>query len=320
MVKDIFTRHTLMGIATENGKPRLRDGIPVQWADPILTRAEFDKLQKVIAANKRVKTHDDTEGPVTGLVFCWCGEPMHSNTVRNKRKLKDGTVREHEYQYIRCKSITKLIPCEHRTTWPLRYFYGEITRAVLYPLMNTPLVKRTFIPGQDHEAEIKSLTEGLTNLSQNLATAPAGSIVATTILETMTKHEERLNSLKAMPKVADRWETEPLGMSFGDKWFTESEGLTLDAEWREHKKLLLQIGYRFYIGGPRNAPFGRHYYPADIESRAVDLDGGKADAEWLADWLAEVSETQRTATPLELAPVRPYGDYYAESEKNTQSA
>lgn len=315
MVREIFTRHTLMGVATENGKPRMKDGMPVRWADPILSRSEFDKLQKVIKANKRTKQHDDTEGPVTGIVYCWCGQPMHTNTVRYKKKLKNGMVRHHTYQYMRCKSITKGIPCEWRTTWPLRYFYGEITRAVLFPLMNVPIVKRTFIPGEDHTSEIETLEEALTNLTANFDKAPEGP-VADAFIARMTQHADRIKELKALPSVPDHWETEETGESFGDKWFAAGEDAeSLDDEWRARKALLLQLGYRFYVGGPRDAPFGRHFYPADFESRAVGIEGGQANAEWLADWMAEVAETQRTATPLDLAPLRPYSDYYGKNEE-----
>lgn len=240
MLKAILTRPTIMGLSMQDGKVRLRNGLPVQWAKPIVSKSEFGRLQAVIAANSFAKL-PETANPMTGLVYCWCGEPMHSSTARNKRKLKDGTVREHTYFYMRYRSIARNNPCEHRTTWPLGFVAQRLEAGFLEQLEDIEIEEKTFIPGKDHTDEIDHLRQGIDNLTQNLIKLPPGGAAADSILATMQKYEEQLGQLEAEPVVADRWEVTGTGLTFGQRWAAGNQ--------RESRlDLPHKLGIRLYLG------------------------------------------------------------------------
>lgn len=323
MLKAILTRPTIMGLSIQDGKVRQRNGLPVQWAKPIVSKSEFDKLQAVIATNGFDKL-PETANPMTGLVYCWCGEPMHSSTARNKRRLKDGAIREHTYYYMRCRSIARNNPCEHRTTWPLGFITQRLEAVFLEQLENVEIEEKTFIPGKDHTDEIANLRQGIDNLAQHLVDLPPGGTAANSILTTMREYEAQLVQLEAEPLVADRWEVTGTGLTFGQRW-------AADHRWDSRFDLLHKLGIRLYLGGDRSGPMN-HFISAYGEGyveHATNIAAGKAEftplqsfdglatdmhRKFAEEWARPLIDTQTgkvvaSGNRAMLPPLKPYSAY-----------
>ncbi|MEU6760470.1 recombinase family protein [Streptomyces sp. NPDC046685] len=69
----ILKKPILQGIAMHKGEPLLRDGIPVRWADPILSDEEFAKLQVAVTALGRHRAGiKSNASPMAGVLHCPC--------------------------------------------------------------------------------------------------------------------------------------------------------------------------------------------------------------------------------------------------------
>ena len=102
-----------MGIPTTNGQIRLRDGLPVRWADPVLTDEEFRKFQAALTSKRTALTKPKaTSAAMLGVVFCYCGRPHYGNRVTKTRSAK-------VYSYYKCASSkTPGAECPDLVNWP----------------------------------------------------------------------------------------------------------------------------------------------------------------------------------------------------------
>jgi DNA invertase Pin-like site-specific DNA recombinase len=98
--------HTLLGqvemmeeVTLPDGKKETRtrlvrdaEGQPLQRAEPLLTRAEWDRLQAKLTENARPNAGNRYDrSPLLQVAFCACGRPMYRNNGRN-------------WMYYRCSS------------------------------------------------------------------------------------------------------------------------------------------------------------------------------------------------------------------------
>ncbi|MFJ8308389.1 MULTISPECIES: hypothetical protein [unclassified Streptomyces] len=135
----MLKKATLKGVAMHRGEPLLRDGLPVRWADPILTDEEFDKLQIAVAALGRYRAGiKPNASPMTGVLHCPCGMKMYENS--SPAKLRTGEVKKHKY--FCCASWSNGDACRYSTSWP----QSEIYRAVEESFLSKP--RRTYKHGQ----------------------------------------------------------------------------------------------------------------------------------------------------------------------------
>ncbi|MFI1676036.1 recombinase family protein [Streptomyces sp. NPDC020607] len=287
LVRDILRRPTLMGYATQNGKVRMRDGMPVIWAQPLLSASEFKKLQKALDALAHGTRGPMVGNPLTGTIYHWCGAPMHSSMARTKR-MKKGVEKLYEYHYLRCRTIGQAAAGKGErcsdvpTLFPVNYVKQLISGLLLDELGDVMVTTKTFVPGVDNTEEIETLEQGINNLSASLASVPAGSMAQVSILETMASYEKNLKALESQAVVPEHWKVESTGRMFRDEW----EG---DMDWEARSDLLERTGARLYLGGPREAPYMDLYAPRLLTQDMLNApEGDDLEPGWLAKWHREV--------------------------------
>ncbi|WP_316782338.1 recombinase family protein [Streptomyces sasae] len=261
----VFTKKSIMGYAMHRGEPIIRHGLPVVWADPLLTEDEWEKLQEVMDKRARGKGGPKrTATYLAGVAFCRCGEPLYSNTSR--RKLKDGTVREYSYYLCRSWGRKDGTRCEWVTSWQKSLIEELLTERLLAEAGELEITTRTFVPGVDKSREIRQITEALDNLTGNLAILKPGSAAALAVIRSMEEHERALETLKAIPVIPARWIEEGTGVTYRQQWER--------ADWAARGELLRKAGIFILMGGTSKEPVVWLHMPDDLTQRAANLHTG----------------------------------------------
>ncbi|AJC54028.1 recombinase family protein [Streptomyces sp. 769] len=260
-IRDIMTRHTLMGVATENGKPRMRDGLPVQWAEPILTKSEFDAVQKIFTTRKG-SHRAPSSNPFLYVVYCPCGTAFHGSLQRMRGK---------DYHYLKCGSINNAgVNCgmgkHFRKEWVSTFLEDQ----VLSQIGSVEITEKTFQPGHDRTQEIESLKQGISNLTESLAHAEPGSLAMTTIMEKMNEYSTQVTELEKEPVVPARWVETPTGKTYATEWEN-------DQDWNKRGEVLRKAGVRLVLGGTMDNPTSILVLPKDLAARAGDVAAGTVD-------------------------------------------
>jgi site-specific DNA recombinase len=259
ILKTVLISPTLMGYATHKGNIVRKDGLPVQRAEPILTRAEFDRLQEALAKLKgsgRRPFHEPTV--LAGLVFCICGLPLYSNSSR--RKLANGTFRE--YHYYLCAARFSDQMCEHRVSWDRQFLKDSLESYFLETVGDLEIMNRAFIPGRDRTSEVTELQGAVDNLTQAIASAESATAV-TALTQSLERHARNLETLKAMPVVPSSWQETGTGITYREKWESQPD-------WDAKGELLRKGGFTLYCAGTPAAPVLHFHMPENIERR-LDL-------------------------------------------------
>lgn len=254
----MLKKPTLKGVAMHKGEPLLRDGLPVRWADPILTDEEFEKLHLAVKELGKYRAGiKSNASPVTGVFFCPCGMKYYENS--SPAKLKSGEIRKHKY--FRCSSWSLGEACEFSVSWNQEVLYREVESAFLNKLGGFEVTERTYVPGKDNRAQIEELKAAIENLSQAVgqATSPAA---ITALTNTLDRHSENLTELEKEPFVPGCWEEKGTGLTYRQKWDSMPN-------WKERGPFLRKSGFRFF---PVGLPKGEHMFvlvtPNDLEKRA----------------------------------------------------
>ncbi|MEU6376866.1 recombinase family protein [Streptomyces sp. NPDC046909] len=256
----MLKKPTLKGVAMHQGEALLRDGLPVRWADPILTEEEFDKLQIAVADLGKYRAGiKSTASPMTGVLYCPCGMKMYENS--SMVTLRTGETRKHKY--FRCGSWSNGEACKFSTSWPQQEIYEAVEETFLSKLGDQHITERTYVPGKDNRAQIKELEAAMENLSQAIAQASSAAAV-TALTATMERHASNLEALNEEPFIPGRWEEKSTGQTYRQKW--QQMG-----EWKERGPFLRKAGFRlFLVGSPKAGPSIGLVTPTDLQERAGD--------------------------------------------------
>ncbi|MQY33117.1 hypothetical protein SRB17_10770 [Streptomyces sp. RB17] len=283
----------------ENGnkigmKPVLVNGEYVKVADPVLTLSEWQQVNEVLDARSVKKVRSDQTSALLGVVFCACGAPMRHNYRR--RQNKNGTFRE--YRYYMCRGAKDSKPCpQHafRTDTP-DGVEAIVEFIFLGKLGGVEVMRRKYIPGEDHTAELESVKARIKAMrSDRAAGAYDGPEDEAEYQEDMRYLVSERKRLEALPKVPARYVQEPTGETFGELW------QRLDQEGR--RRLMLNSGARFMFkhhqgtrqtilgtSVPWEGPVMAFHLPEDLEQRAQEHVQGGTVAPVGADVLSALSE------------------------------
>jgi site-specific DNA recombinase len=261
----VFTKKSIMGYAMHRGEPIIRNGLPVVWADPLVTDDEWEKLQEAMCKRARGKGGPKrTATHLAGVAFCRCGEPLYSNT--SSRKLRDGTVTEYSYYLCRSWGRKDGTRCEWVTSWQKSLIEGLLAERFLAEAGELEITTRTYVPGVDKSREIKQITEAMENLTGNLASLKPGSAAALAVIRSLEEHERALETLNAMPVIPGRWIEEGMGVTYRQQW--ERDG------WAARGELLRRAGIFILMGGTSKEPTVWLHMPDDLTQRAINLRTG----------------------------------------------
>ncbi|MEV7966180.1 recombinase family protein [Sphaerisporangium sp. NPDC088356] len=259
-LKAVMSKASLMGYAIHRGEVLKKHGLPVQWAEPILTREEFDKLQEVLDhRGKAYKNLTRETSPMVGIVYCPCGQMLYSNSAT--RTLADGSARH--YSYHLCKTVRVGTKCQYVKSWERDVLEIHLEEAFLGLAGDLEITTKTYVPGSDWSSEIKELREALDNLAGNLVHMKPGTAGANAVIKAMEDHETALAELEALPVIPSRWEESGTGQTFRQFW-------ERTPDWKTRCELLRKTGVRLYVGGSPKAPAMDLFLPEDLQQRIIN--------------------------------------------------
>src|SRR5687768_14615526 len=252
----ILARETIMGYAMHSGEIIRRNGRPVQWAEPIITRDEYDQMMEILEnRSSKYATKVKNPTPLVGILICKCGESMWSNTASGKgQKL---------FYYV-CKTKRRKIErCQHSASWGMSLMHSILEEMFLQDLGELEITTKTYVPGQNRTAEIAELKDSIENLAGSLSHLKPGSVAFNKVVKDLAEYEETLAELEAIPVVPSHWREEGTGQTFGQWW-------NAHLDWFERADFVKKAGIRMVVGGTPKNPDLHLFYPEDLERRISD--------------------------------------------------
>jgi DNA invertase Pin-like site-specific DNA recombinase len=231
-VYPILRNRALVGDLTHYGEvSRDGDGFPIRRAEALLTRKEFEALQRVLEGNRGRSPRDPSRvNLLTGLTYCLlCGGPRH---------YRQQTIRGNQYRYSRCQNAqlhAKGTPdwCESRQV-PAEDLERHVERAFLGMVGNLPVLTPVYHPAESHVEEIAEVEAALDDLLRRVEGKPTS--VAGVYERRIAAHEARLVELKALPELPERVTFQEAGETYGQRWSA--------ATTAERNQMLVDGGYR----------------------------------------------------------------------------
>ncbi|MCD0448414.1 recombinase family protein [Actinocorallia sp. API 0066] len=188
------------------------DGMPIQRAEPLITKQEWDALQEQLSKNSSGKTHHRTGGaPLRQVAFCAvCGAAMYRTKSRS--------------MYYRCSSVgATSAKCGNAS---VKADYLENALETLLLGMFGKLERKTtvFIKGEDHTERLEQIRQ---TMDEVRAEKDRGdyrySGGAEEYSARIQKLAEQRIKLEALPQVPSRTEIISTGETFADFWAGLSE-------------------------------------------------------------------------------------------------
>lgn len=217
-------------------------GMPMRLASRgILTEEKWAMIQAEVG-KRAAESGNETAvrrkgaGPLLGILYCFhCKTRMHMNRQTIKR---GSTV--YNYTYYRCtgRANPDLKPC------PESYFREDhilprLTELVMEDLSTVPVMRRVFIPGENHTQELETVMAAIENYlsdrENGVFSFPGGD---KTFADKMSVLNRRATDLAALPQRADGWEYVPTGETFADAYLRLTE--------EERRLMLVDGGVRLY--------------------------------------------------------------------------
>jgi len=240
-------------------------GLPLQRADPILTEAEYRDLMVALEknSNPRGAVRYD-RSPLLRVLYCECGEPLYRAHGRRLR--------------YRCGLHSK-----NGTKCPLdvpSVYADELESAVVDGFLgivgHLEVVRRVFVPGEDHTAEVARVEQAMAELDEARFTHGLyrGDRGVAEWVGMRSKLEARREALEALPSVPDSWSYEPTGVTYRERFTALTDDVARGDELRAAGvKAILRKGFR---GDPilsDNPDEGRLVIelPADLGDRLATM-------------------------------------------------
>ncbi|MCY1145255.1 recombinase family protein [Actinoplanes sp. Pm04-4] len=216
--------HTLLGYAEITEKRKLPDGreeevtrlvrddegMPLERADALLTRGEWQELQDTLDANSNKRAGNRSGGsPLLRVAYCECGRPLYRNQGRN-------------HFYYRCSSRSDgSVPCPRGNTKSIRA--DELESAVeeffLGWVGDLELTRREFVPGNNNASRLADIERALRELREDRAAGLySGDRGSEEFRQMYRDLEAKRAKLEAEPSKPDEWVEVPTGETYRDRW------------------------------------------------------------------------------------------------------
>ncbi|MFC9181400.1 recombinase family protein [Streptomyces globisporus] len=228
-----MTEEVTLPDGTKEKRTRLvRDpeGLPLQRAEPILSKGEWDALQAKLTENSRPHSaHRYDRSPLLRVAFCTCGRALYRNSGRTAL-------------YYRCSSRNiSGAECGQNDAIQAKLLEGAIEEAFLRAVGHAEIIRRTFRPGVDRTSDVAEVTRALAELREDReAGLYSSELGKKEYREEYLRLEAKREALGAMPVVPDRWEEIPTGQTYADRW----EEITSPAE---KNKVLREAGVKAIV-------------------------------------------------------------------------
>lgn len=253
-LRNALVSRALCGFSMHRREVRRRDGKPVQWAEPILTLEQHDKLCAVIevrgASQRGLKV---TGTPLRKVLWCACGLVLHSHSLKKQASV------------YRCSSRTS-VRCEHITGWPRPFIEAHIDARIDNAIGDLEVVEMRYVPGRDKTSQIAELRLAIANQTRALSFV-SGDAALEAISATLNEYSAELAQLEVEPVVPPTWEVVPTGQTYGELWTSFGD------DWEAKGRFLRTAGVKFRFAGTWRTPRIDVEWPEDIASRLHLRDG-----------------------------------------------
>jgi hypothetical protein len=236
-IMNMMKNPRLLGYKINKGKPAIGlDGAPVQIAAPVLTHAQFQRVQDALDARSAAPRRTRRTTPLLGVVKCGLCGTNASRIITTPNK------KGREYVYYRCNQRT---PGAGRCTLAavtVDRVAGMVQRAFLSQLRDVRVQTREWVRGEDHTAElghVRRLRDSLENekrTSTDWDDEDDGRYQAS-----MRYYRHRIKTLRELPQRAAGWHTRLTDRTYGQEWDAADE--------QGRRQLLLNAGITLRILG-----------------------------------------------------------------------
>lgn len=256
VLRAILKSRALLGELVYNGETvRDEGGSPCKRADPLVSEAEFERLQNALKAGPR---RAKRSSPLNGVVKCGiCGANMALS--KTTHQLKTG---KRTYSRYRCYDPRRSgIQCG--MSIPLQTAQDVIERGLLAEIGEQPEYERVFDPGEDYADELAYMVQArkqlLDDRDAGVYALPGDSERFRGQILKLNNEIGRLSSLPTRPAGYVR---RPTGVSYGERW------RSLDQEGR--RMMLLNLGVTLTV----------HLADLNLDlSQAISPAGGEASVD-----------------------------------------
>jgi site-specific DNA recombinase len=222
-IRNMLRSKALRGYAHHKGETiRDDDGLPVRLADPLVNDDEWTLLQAALdkAAARFTNAKRAAASPLSGLVTCAvCGSTLHFD---------GGVTKGRFYGYYRC-------PNRDTTQLKAKDLETIVAEEFLDQLADVEVRERVWVPGDDHEAELREAVTAYDEL-----TSAAGRAQSKTAKQRLQRQldtlDARIAELESAPAREARYEWRATGETYGAVW------AAADADQR--RELLAKSGIR----------------------------------------------------------------------------
>lgn len=246
VVRRLLKSQTLLGYAVHRGKVVTDDdGVPVQRAEPVLSRDVWDQVQAMLETRSiRQSPRDTSTNLLTGGVAeCWhCQSPLYRQSYSSRN-----------VTYFRCPGVQKN-GCQYKAV-RAELLYEHAEYVFLAEIGDLERQERVFVPASDHTQALEQVRVALDTVRREHELGLyEGS--PEEYLDRVQRLVSRTRELESLPAEPSRYEYRGLGETYAQAWqkmnTPERRGLLLDSGFK------LTAANRFQIG---------HYIPIDIRIR-----------------------------------------------------
>jgi site-specific DNA recombinase len=191
------------------------DGMPVQRAEPLISQADWERLQARLDTNSTKRSGNRRGGsPFLQVAFCAvCERPMYRNPSGHG-----------DWFSYRCsaKAVSGL-SCGNGSIRD-NLLEGTVERWLLDTIGHLARHVKVHVPGEDHTEELGQAQAAMGELSEALGgiSSKAGRQA---VLGQISALDERIARLEALPSRPPGVKWEPTGKTFGEHWATlDNEG------------------------------------------------------------------------------------------------
>ncbi|MEU4577250.1 recombinase family protein [Nonomuraea sp. NPDC023979] len=184
------------------------DGMPVQRAEPLISLAEWERLQAALDGNSNKRAGNRKGGsPLLQVAYCAvCARPLYRNPSGHG-----------DWFSYRCsaKAVSGL-SCGNGSIRD-NVLEARVEEAILERIGHLPRHVKVHVPGEDHSEALEQAQMALTELSEQLGAMTSKS-GRQAVLAQITALDERIAKLETMPSRPSSIEWLPTGETFGEHW------------------------------------------------------------------------------------------------------
>lgn len=256
----------LIGWKTTDGKPvRGPDGEPVPCTgDPVLTRAEFDEVQRLLGASSTTYgERKDSNALLLRVAHCaTCGARMYLRSAGKGRS-----------DYYRCSSRANSKACPDDPSVRADWLDAWVTGIFLRDLGHVQRRETRVIPGYDPAPEIAEVEAELQEHDEQRGRRQSES-GKRLWEERADALDARLAELESRQAVPERTEHVPVGRSLADEWQATDDPV-------ERRRMLLEATMRVEVkrgtgGAWRRLDLRRVSYSYEDDFYELAADAGMA--------------------------------------------